>query len=350
VIVTVSYIPNALITASSSFVCQYETITLSYFGNATPTADYIWTFPNGASIVSGSGQGPLVVRFDSAGIQRVKLTVDNGGCIGPETTIDIEVRQSPRFALDMQPDACKGELVNVAVSYSTLGIDSYDWFGFDGGEVVYGALTKGPYGIRWNTPGVKVIRVVATDDICKSKETTATINIHDLPDANITVSSDNICSGDSIRFSAPYDAGNTYQWLPHQFFDQSNSSEKWGTVDYTRQVILNVTSRYNCKATDSVLITAKPCCEVFFPNAFSPNNDGRNDVFRLLSPGHHEITSFRIQNRWGQTVFETADERVGWDGTLNGKPQDIGTYFYYIKYKCSDGKFYEDKGEVILVR
>jgi gliding motility-associated-like protein len=350
VTVTVSYIPNALIQASSTFVCQYETLSFNYFGNATTTADYIWTLPEGASIVSGSGQGPLVVRFDSAGIRTIRLTVDNGGCIGPEATIDVEVRQSPRFAIDMQPDACKGDLVNVAISYSTPGIDNYNWNGFDGGDVVYGALTKGPYGIRWNTPGPKVITVIATDSVCKSKPTTATINIHDLPDAHITVTSNTICSGDSIRFSAPFETGNTYQWLPHQFFDESNSSVKWGTVDYTRSVILNVTSSYNCKATDSVLITAKPCCQVYFPNAFSPNRDGKNDYFRVISQGHHEITSLRVQNRWGQTVFETADEKIGWDGTLNGKPQDIGTYFYYIKYKCSDGKFYEDKGELMLVR
>jgi gliding motility-associated-like protein len=350
VVVTVSYIPNALITASRPYLCQFDTLTLTYFGNATTTADYIWTLPNGASIVSGSGQGPLVIRFDSSGTQTVKLTVDNGGCVGPEAKVDVFVKASPRFALDIQPDACKEDLVNVAVSYSTMGIDSYDWFDFAGGEVVYGALTKGPYGIRWNTAGEKVFTVVATDDICKSQEVKDTINIRELPDATISVNTNNICSGDSILFSAPYDAANTYQWLPHQFFDQTNSSQKWGTVDFTRYVTLKVTSDYNCKSSDSVLITAKPCCQIYFPNAFSPNGDGKNDLFRTLTDGHHEVTSLRVQNRWGQTVFETADEKVGWDGTLNGVPQDIGTYFYYIKYKCSDNKFYEDKGELMLVR
>jgi gliding motility-associated-like protein len=191
---------------------------------------------------------------------------------------------------------------------------------------------------------------VATDDICKSQEVKDTINIHELPDATISVNSNNICSGDSILFSAPYDPGNTYQWLPYQFFETSNSSENWGRVNTTGYIMLNVTSSYNCKATDSILITTKPCCQIYFPNAFSPNSDGKNDLFKAITDGHHEITSLRIQNRWGQTVFETADEKVGWDGTLSGKPQDIGTYFYYVKYKCSDGEYYEDKGELLLVR
>ena len=98
------------------------------------------------------------------------------------------------------------------------------------------------------------------------------------------------------------------------------------------------------------MINAKPCCEVFFPNVFSPNNDGKNDVFKVVTVGHHEIANFRVVNRWGQTVFETKDERRGWDGTYNGKDQEMGTYFYYIKYVCSGNQYQEQKGEVMLVR
>ena len=80
------------------------------------------------------------------------------------------------------------------------------------------------------------------------------------------------------------------------------------------------------------------------------NKDGRNDVFRIVSDGHHELKTFRIQNRWGATVFETADEQTNWDGTYNNIPQDMGTYYYYVKYKCIDGNYYEKKGEVLLMR
>ena len=59
---------------------------------------------------------------------------------------------------------------------------------------------------------------------------------------------------------------------------------------------------------DSLLINAKPCCEIYFPSAFTPNNDGRNDLFRPITVGTHQITAFRVQNRWGQVVFSTGDE------------------------------------------
>jgi len=121
---------------------------------------------------------------------------------------------------------------------------------------------------------------------------------------------------------------------------------------------VNVTSRYNCRSTGKLMIAAKSCCQVYFPTAFSPNGDGRNDVFRMLTmtkdqnskTSAHQVTTFRVQNRWGQTVFETGNETTGWDGTFNGQPQDMGVYYYYVKYKCSDGNFYEEKGELTLVR
>lgn len=348
--VKVSYIPNALITLSKPYVCQYDTISLGYFGNATPTADYIWTLPNGATSEGGSGQGPLVVRFDTAGNMVVKLKVDNSGCVGPEATVVVPVHVSPRFALDIQPDACINEIVNLAVTNPTVGIDNFNWHGFDGGEMVYGAVTAGPYGIRWNSPGEKIIKVVATDDGCKSLDVFDTIMIHDLPDAQIFANKTEVCSGDTIEFSGRYDANYSYQWEPYQFFGASHGSVDTAIIDFTGYVRLNVINEYNCRASDSILITAEPCCDIYFPNAFTPNNDGRNDFFRVITTGTHEITVFRVANRWGQTVYETKDELRGWDGTFNGVPQDMGTYFYYIKYKCSDGNFYEEKGEVVLVR
>jgi gliding motility-associated-like protein len=88
------------------------------------------------------------------------------------------------------------------------------------------------------------------------------------------------------------------------------------------------------------------------PSGFSPNGDGRNDRFHILTIGHHQIANFRVVNRWGQTVFETRDEANGWDGTFNGIPQDIGTYYYYIRYRCSEAKprDIEEKGEFVLIR
>ncbi len=355
--VNVSYLPNGLITLSRDFVCQYDTISIGYFGNALPSADYTWTLPAGATVISGNNEGPLVVRFDSAGMMRVSLVVDNNGCIGPVAYYDVPVHLSPRITIDVPENACAGDIVNLSITHSSPGIDSFRW-DFAGAEVVYGAVPRGPYGLRWDDGGLKTVRVEVESNSCRSLPETDDINIRWLPSAEITASRSDICVGDSVEFSVASEPGGSYQWLPHQFFGESNSSRTWGVVTLAREIEVKVTSIYNCKSTGKLWLGAHSCCEVYFPTAFSPNGDGRNDIFRMLTVNKdknaqtrsHQITSFRVVNRWGQTVFETGDETTGWDGTFNGRPQDMGTYYFYVKYKCADGNFYEEKGEVTLIR
>jgi len=98
------------------------------------------------------------------------------------------------------------------------------------------------------------------------------------------------------------------------------------------------------------MITAHPCCDIYLPNAFTPNGDGKNDKFHILTTGHHAIRTFMVMNRWGQKVFDTHDENEGWDGKFKGEDLPIGTYYYYIKYLCSDNTLLEKKGEIVLIR
>ena len=74
-----------------------------------------------------------------------------------------------------------------------------------------------------------------------------------------------------------------------------------------------------------------------------------NDVFRPIASGYHRFHNFRIENRWGQTVFETTEDKAEWDGTYNGVPQDMGVYYYYLTYDCG-GQSLNQKGDVTLVR
>lgn len=87
------------------------------------------------------------------------------------------------------------------------------------------------------------------------------------------------------------------------------------------------------------------------PNAFSPNGDGINDIYKAKS-GYQGITEFRaiIFNRWGQKLYEWNDPAEGWDGTYKGKPVKEGVYFVLVKAKGSDGKIYNIKRDVNLLR
>jgi gliding motility-associated-like protein len=88
-----------------------------------------------------------------------------------------------------------------------------------------------------------------------------------------------------------------------------------------------------------------------FPNAFSPNHDGRNELYQAKT-GWRNIVSFHayIFNRWGQKLFEWTDPNDGWDGTYKGKDVKEGTYFVLVKARGADGKEYNIKKDVNLLR
>ncbi|MCC7030457.1 MAG: gliding motility-associated C-terminal domain-containing protein [Chitinophagaceae bacterium] len=115
---------------------------------------------------------------------------------------------------------------------------------------------------------------------------------------------------------------------------------------------LEVTDAKGCKAKDSVYIESGPCCEeVFIPNAFSPNGDGNNDVFRITSSAGIELIQFDIYDRWGKRVWSTNDFRGSWDGMDKGQDCDVNTYYYVFRYRClTDGENYIKKGDVNLIR
>ncbi len=95
------------------------------------------------------------------------------------------------------------------------------------------------------------------------------------------------------------------------------------------------------------------CCdcvqeEISLPNAFSPNGDGHNDVFRIL--GDADKVDLRIFNRWGEEVFYTNDISVGWNGTYKGNELNNGVFFYILNAVTKSGKEVELKGNVTLLK
>lgn len=106
-----------------------------------------------------------------------------------------------------------------------------------------------------------------------------------------------------------------------------------------------------CVDTAHFDIEYDPCCLVSLPNAFSPNNDGRNDIFKVIQFGYINLLSFEVYNRWGERVFSTSYEGNGWDGKFRGADCDLGTYFYLLRYRCHlKNETIMLKGDVILIR
>lgn len=107
-----------------------------------------------------------------------------------------------------------------------------------------------------------------------------------------------------------------------------------------------------CIDRDTVYIEPGTCCDaMYIPNAFSPNGDGVNDEFKIITSAGIDLLQFEIYNRWGNRVWRTYDFRAAWDGTFNNKPETTNTFYYIFRYKCiTDGQTYTRKGDILLLR
>jgi gliding motility-associated-like protein len=346
--ITVNPKVTASLAADPIAACTDKPVTITFTGTGPGTSGYVWDFDD-ATVNSGSGAGPYEVVWSNAGDKTVTVTITNLNC-SATATIDIDVDPTPEASFRIDPDACLNAPAYIYTPDSIANMPQFTW-SFDNGNLVSGS-GAGPLQVSWSTPGTKVVSLQLTGINCPSEVYKGSINIHH-PHAEIIWGTDaQICSDDSIFFSAAPGLDYNYTWSPAQFFGKNAESQSiWGVLPASNTVVLTVRDRWDCEASDSIFVQTTPCCDVFLPNAFSPNGDGKNDGFRMLTKGRQTLSKFVIVNRWGEIVFETADQYEAWDGTHKGEAQEIGTYQYLLRYRCAEGgDVIEKKGDVILLR
>jgi len=152
-----------------------------------------------------------------------------------------------------------------------------------------------------------------------------------------------LCIGEEFILHAKTNA-NTYAW-------QNGDTLAYYTV--TTAGIYSLVAENGCgKDTASVKIELRHCeCELTLPNAFTPNGDGRNEIFRPLHPCKMSNFIFKVFDRYGELVFQTSDLSKGWDGMFKGLKADNGTYVWMASYINTDTKQKKfNKGFVVLIR
>jgi gliding motility-associated-like protein len=114
---------------------------------------------------------------------------------------------------------------------------------------------------------------------------------------------------------------------------------------------LLVTDTNGCVGMDSTNIIDSTCPQyVYFPSAFTPNGDGKNDLFRAKFAGPTSDYKLVVFDRWGRQVFESSDPSAGWDGMAGGRQQPVGTYVWFCVYRLYQQQQRVQKGTVMLIR
>ncbi len=248
------------------------------------------------------------------------------GCTVHSDSFHISFRDVPEINLGPDTSICTGDtlLLQVQVPDAT-----YLWQ--DGSSNASMEVTgKGTYVVQITQAPCSYSDTIAVDVI--------------IPTLDIRQPDTTLCSGTKLTIRAEAWPESQMQWNTGATGDQVEINEA-GTY---RVTAINTCGTYY----DSVTIATELClCNAFVPNAFSPNQDGRNDVLEIKfnCPGSKEYV-FAVYNRYGQRIFRSDTPDRHWDGTFNGSPADIGTYYYYIQYKDMAGKIIRKKGDIILLR
>jgi gliding motility-associated-like protein len=243
---------------------------------------------------------------------------------------------------------CKYDSIQFSSSGAN-GIDQWKWT-FDSAS----SSLQNPLEID-SVFGNKTAQLIVSNGVCS--DTANAIIPLDNGFKSLFSAPDTICPADKVLF-LNNSTGNISSWY-WDFGDGTNSTDQnpeahvypspYNQIVYTVQLISE--NNLGCYDTATKTITKLKSCYITVPNGFTPNGDGHNDYLYPLNAFKAVNLEFRVYNRYGQLVFETRDWLKKWDGTINGKPQDTGTYVWTLQYIDGDtGKKYFLKGTSVLIR
>jgi gliding motility-associated-like protein len=199
--------------------------------------------------------------------------------------------------------------------------------------------------------------ITVTDVLGCPKPVSDTVSVFVIPKIIVFAGNDTaVVVGQPLQLQAIANNGITfnYTWNPASWLSDPAIYNPIATfpssVDSITYVVTAATDE-GCYGTDAMTVKVfKTNADIFMPNAFSPNGDGKNDLFKPVLVGISRLSVFSIYNRWGQMVYTTSQNGKGWDGTIHGTKQDSGTYVYMVSGIDYQGKVVTKKGAFTLVR
>ncbi len=252
------------------------------------------------------------------------VSITGTGCTTVDT-ISVSVKPNPQIKLGNDTTLCAGQTVTLNAAYANA---TYLWQ--DGStQPLYTVTKQGAYSVDVTANGCDTIGKITV-----SYTTKPVINL-----GNDTT----LCNTDKLVLDASYPQS-SYLW-------QDGSTNPTFTVTMAGTYMVDVTN-YCGTVKDSVAIQYENCaCQFYIPSAFTPNGDGRNDVFKPSYKCFFTNYKMAVFDRFGKTIFTATNADNGWDGLVNGQQQPIGVYIWEISYTDTlTGKTVKRTGTVVLVR
>ena len=303
---------------------------IEWFVNGTPTA----TTPSITQFVDDATEFTAVVSLSNGSV-----------CTDTVSTV-VDLSPVNLVVIDTLISRCFGESVTV--------FELIDSSATTGTDLVFTYDPFDPTTVDLEEP--VTVTITGTNPVTNCFDVvTVDIQVVDLSvELMVEAEPDTIPLGLPTTLRATVDPDWTYEW---RVLGDTSVIDRNPTLtvmpEETTTYEVTVMDENGCPAVArlTVVVLNDPCDvpNVFLPNAFTPNGDGRNDVLRVRGVIVDEVHLI-IFNRWGERIFESFDQGRGWDGSFNGEEQCTDVYGYYLEVRCFNGESYYQQGNVSLLR
>lgn len=159
-----------------------------------------------------------------------------------------------------------------------------------------------------------------------------------------------VAKGEPVQLNAHGVPGMKYLWSPSAGLNDPSIEAPIATLDRNETYTLETWTKEGCDSRSQIFIKRYAGPDIYIPNAFTPNNDRVNDLFKVVPIGIKAFNYLVIYNRWGQVVFRTTDQHKGWDGTFLGAQLPTGTFVAVSQAVDYKGQVMVRKRTVMLIR
>ncbi len=327
VTVTVNPLPVILVAQNTSAICSGGQANLSASGAFT----YVWS----PSSSLNSSTAANVTASPTTATTYTVIGTDANSCKN-SASVSLAVVLPPLVTVSGAGPICPGNSVVLTAN----GTAPLLWSTGD----TSASITVSPVATTTYT--------VSATNLCGTASASTTVIVY--PPAVVDAGQDqNIISGSSANL---YASGNgSFQWSPPDNLSCTSCQAPTASPSSTTTYYVVVTDANGCTSTDSVTVFVEDLCGgdggLFFPNAFTPDDNGTNDLFTGTGK---DITSFNLKifDRWGRLFFETDDIARGWNGTCEGRSVQEDVYVWMADYTvaCSGSKMIHKIGRVTVIK
>jgi len=282
------------------------------------------------------------------GTYTVQLIATNENFCADTFSGKVTVYQTPIFDFKLKENCTivEGQDLHIATALgNTIRVSGANYTGSSTGEI-HRNLLEGTYNIA-----------IASPKGCRNDTSITVLEPNELF-FQLRQDTFSIRLGDSVQFHSLYNLTKTrFQWTPDTWLNRDTIPNPVAAPCRSIKYVVRAFSRPECPkfVTAYVMVSLPRDSFLYIPNAFSPNDDDINSVFRIRStnPGIERIESFRVFDTWNEPVFEAldfapTDERTGWDGNLKGRKAEAGLYHYEVTLRYKDQSLLPEKNRRIL--